>query len=109
MPRAAWPLQRLIETRVTWPLGDALRERSGRTRAAMAVGAATLAIAAAVGGAMTASTHHPAAHASLPAASVTAAPQGSDALALQGVTPQFQAGHAAPTPAQPPDQGLRAA
>ena len=40
------PLQRLIETRLTWPLGDALRERSGRTRAAIAAGAATLAIAA---------------------------------------------------------------
>ena len=99
---AAWPLQRLIETRLAWPLGDALRERSGRSRAAMAAGAATLAIAAAVGGAMTASNHHPAAHDTLPAASVTVAPRGSDALALQGVTPQFQAGHATPAPAQPP-------
>ena len=68
----------------------------------MAAGAATLAIAAAAGGAMTASNHHPAARATLPAASVTAAPHGSDALALQGVTPQFQAGHATPAPAQPP-------
>jgi hypothetical protein len=100
--RTMQPLQRLIQTRLTWPLGDALHERSGRTRAAIATGAATLAIAAAGGGAMIASHHHPAAHGALPAASVTAAPAGSDVHTLQGVTPQFQAGHAAPAPPQPP-------
>jgi hypothetical protein len=100
--RAMQPLQRLIQTRFTWPLGDALRERSGRTRAAIAAGAATVAIAAAAGGAISAPQHHPAAHNTLPAASVTEAPPGSGALALQGITPHFQNGHAAPAPAQPP-------
>jgi hypothetical protein len=99
--RAMRPLQRLIQTRLTWPVGDALRERSGRTRAAIAAGAATLALAAAAGGA-TSAAHHPSSHEVLPVASVTAAPQGAGASALQGVTPQFQSGHASPAPAQPP-------
>ena len=97
--RTMLPLERLIQTRLTWPLGDALRERSGRTRAAIAAGAATLALVAAGGGAMTASHHHSSAHGALQAASVTAAPAGSDAHALQGITPQFKAGHAAPADA----------
>jgi hypothetical protein len=99
--RAMRPLQRLIQTRLTWPVGDALRERSGRSRAAIAAGAATLAIAAAAGGAISAADH-PAAHSALPAASVIARPGGAGALALQGVTPQFQPGHANPSPPQPP-------
>ena len=99
--RATQPLQRLIQTRLTWPLGDALRARSGRTRAAIAAAAATIAVAAAAGGALSA-THHPATHTPLPAASVTATPQASGALALQGVTPEFKTGHATPAPVQPP-------
>jgi hypothetical protein len=100
--RAMQPLQRLIQTRLTWPVADALRERSGRTRAALAAGAATLAIAAAAGGAIIA-TPHPSGHDAAPAAaSLTAASKGSGAIALQGVTPQFQAGHAEPAPPQPP-------
>jgi hypothetical protein len=96
------PLQRLIRTRLTWPVAAALRERSGRTRVAIAAGAATVAVAAGVGGAIIAADH-PAAHvAAPPAASLTAASHGSGATALQGVTPQIQAGHAEPAPAQPP-------
>ncbi len=99
---AIQPLQRLVQTRLTWPIGDALRARSGRTRAMIAVGSATVAIAAGVGGAMNAS-HHPSAPDPLPAASVTPAPQG-DVVALRGVTPQFQAGHAAAPVPQPPSK-----
>jgi hypothetical protein len=99
--RAIQPLQRLIQTRLTWPIGDALRTRSERTRVAIAAGAATLAIGAAAGGAISAADQ-PSSPDALQAASVTAAPRGSDALALQGVTPQFQSGHAAPAPPQPP-------
>jgi hypothetical protein len=99
--RAMQPLQRLIQTRLTWPVADVLHERSGRTRAAIAAGAATIAIAAAAGGAMSA-THHPSAPEAIPAAaSVTAAPQGSGVIVLQGVAPRFQAGNA---PAAPPPQ-----
>jgi len=97
---AIQPLQRLIQTRVTWPIGDALRARSGRTRMVIAAGAATMAIAVGVGGAISAS-HHPSVPGPLPAASVTPTPQG-DVVALQGVTPQFQAGHAAAPAPQPP-------
>ena len=97
------PLQRLIQTRLTWPAADALRPRTGRTRAAIAAGAASVAIASAVGGAISA-THHPSASEGVPvaAASVTGAAQGSSLTALQGVTPQFQAGHAEPAAPQPP-------
>jgi hypothetical protein len=99
--RSLAPLQRLIQTRLTWPVGDALRERSGRARAGIAAGVASVAIAAAAGGAIIAS-HHGAAPGTLPAASVTSAPHGAETLALQGVAPQFQAGHADPAPSQPP-------
>jgi hypothetical protein len=101
--RTMQPLQRLIQTRLTWPVADALRKRSGRTRVAIAAGAATVAIAAAVGGAMNAS-HHSAASGPAPtaAASVTAAPVGAGTAVLQGVTPQFRPGHATAPPPQPP-------
>jgi hypothetical protein len=101
--RTVQPLQRLIQTRLTWPVSDALRSRSGRTRTVIAAGAATVAIAAAAGGAISAS-HHPSASDAAPvaAASVTAATQGSSASVLQGVTPQFQPGHATAPPPQPP-------
>jgi hypothetical protein len=96
------PLQRLIQTRLVWPIEDALGRRSRRARTAIAAGAATLAVAAAAGGAISAA-NHPSSHASLPAAaSVTAAPHNDSLTALEGVTPTIQAGHATPAPAQPP-------
>jgi hypothetical protein len=102
--RTMQPLQRLIQTRLTWPVSDALGERSRRSRAAIAAGAAAFAIAAAAGGAISAADH-PAAHRSAPAqASVTAQPHAASLTALQGVTPQFQAGHATPAPPQPPTE-----
>jgi len=95
-------LQRLIQTRLTWPLADALSERSQHVRMAIAAGAATLAIAAAAGGAMSAADH-PSANESVPvAASATARPHGASLTALQGVAPSIPAGHAAPAPVQPP-------
>jgi hypothetical protein len=95
-------LQRLIQTRLIWPIEDVLNERSRRTRTAIAAGAATLALAAAAGGAMNA-TNHPALHDSSPATvSATAGAQGASLTALQGVAPSIPAGHAAPAPAQPP-------
>jgi hypothetical protein len=100
--RSMRPLQKLIQTRLTWPLADALSGRSRRTRAALAAGAATLAIAAAAGGAISAADHATT-HDSVPAAaSVTAGPQDASLTALQGVAPTIQAGHAASVPAQPP-------
>ncbi len=100
--RAMLPLQRLIQTRLIWPIEDVLNERSRRTRTVIAAGAATLALAAAAGGAMSA-TNHPAAHDSAPAAvSATVGSRGASLTALQGVAPSIPAGHAAPAPAQPP-------
>jgi hypothetical protein len=48
---AVEPLQRLVQTKLTWPLGDALRERSMAARAGLAGAAAATAIAAGVAGA----------------------------------------------------------
>jgi hypothetical protein len=94
---------RMIQTRLTWPIADALGGRTRRTRAAIATGTAALAIAAVAGGAMIATTDRTSVHDSLPtAASGTEAPRGASLTALHGVTPRFQAGHAAPAPPKPP-------
>jgi hypothetical protein len=105
--RATQPLQRLIQTKLTWPVADAYRARGRKTRAALAASAATLALAAGGAGAITAIDHglgQPTAAA--PLAPVAAVPQASDTLALQGVTPQFQPGHATvpPAPAAKPTE-----
>jgi hypothetical protein len=95
--RATEPLQRLIQTRLTWPLCDAYRARGRKTRAALAASAAALAVAAGGAGAVTAldhgSTPHPAVQ---PLAALAATPQpgAADTLALKKVTPQFQSGEA---------------
>src|SRR3954451_6147751 len=94
------PLQRLVQTRLTWPLADALAEQSGRAKAVMAAGAA--AIAAAGGGAISA-VDHTAVHDPAPAAaSIAAGPQSASLTALQGVAPTIQPGHATPATPQPP-------
>src|SRR5258705_4466635 len=102
--RALEPLQRLIQTKLTWPLSDAFRARGAKTRAALAASAATVALAAATAGAFSV-IDHPPAHHPLPAAAATvsAVPQSSNTLVLQGVAPRFQTGHAA-VPSQPPPQ-----
>jgi hypothetical protein len=108
--RATEPLQRLIQTKLTWPLSDTFRARGTKTRAALTASAATLVIAAATAGAITATNHgvsHPTAP---PPTPVAATEQGSNTLVLQGVTPQFQSGHAtvpaspAPEPTEKPAQ-----
>src|SRR5256885_771640 len=101
--RAVEPLQRLIQTKLTWPLSDALRARSGRMRTVIAASAAALALGASTAGLMTARTGHPAAHHAATAAAPLAAavPQSSNTLVLQGVSPHFEPGHAA-VPSQPP-------
>jgi hypothetical protein len=104
------PLQRLIQTKLTWPLADALRDRSEATRATIAASAAVVAMAAATVGAMKAD-NPVAQHRSLPVAQVAvAAPESPGATVLSGVTPQFQPGHAsvrsepAGKPSAPPAQ-----
>jgi hypothetical protein len=109
--RRVAPLQRLIQTKLTWPLADALRDRGEGARAAIAASAAVVAMAAATAGAIKAD--HPAAHQQQPAPIASAAPapaQSTGANVLAGVTPQFQPGHAevpnapAAKPSAPPAQ-----
>ncbi|HEY6771927.1 MAG TPA: hypothetical protein VI035_05690 [Solirubrobacterales bacterium] len=106
--RSTHPLQRLIQTKLTWPLSDAYRARGRKTRGALAASAAAVALAAGGAGAIAAIDHgsgQPAVVVSQ-VAPVAAVPQASDTLALQGVTPQFEPGHAAvpPTPAAKPTE-----
>jgi hypothetical protein len=96
------PLQRLIKTRLAWPLANALSERSHNTRMAITAGAATLAIAAAGAGAMRATDHSATNDSVAVAASATTAPHSTNLTALQGVTPLIPAGHTVPAPVQPP-------
>jgi hypothetical protein len=105
--RATQPLQRLIQTKFTWRLSDAYRARGKKTRATLAASAAAVALAAGGAGAITALDHgsgQPAAATRL--TPVAAVPQASDTLALQGVTPQFEAGHTTvpPAPAAKPTE-----
>jgi hypothetical protein len=110
--RTTDPLQRLIQTKLTWPLSDAYRARGRKTRATLAASAAALAVAGGAAGALTAldhgSTPHPATQ---PLAPLAVAPQlGADTLALKKVTPQFQSGETtvpstpAPEPTEKPAQ-----
>jgi hypothetical protein len=98
------PLQKLIQTRLTWPLSDALRARRPRTRAAVAASAATLALVAAGAGAMTAADH-PASDPAARSAAIVGSPSTARVghpVALQGVAPKFEAGNApVPAPAPP--------
>ncbi|HET9120632.1 MAG TPA: hypothetical protein VFN72_08860 [Solirubrobacterales bacterium] len=96
--RATEPLQRLIQTRLTWPLADAYRARGRKTRAAVAASTAALAVAAGTAGALVAPEDVTPPQQSTVAriAPLAATPAASDGLVLQGVTPQFQSGDAAP-------------
>ena len=101
--RATSPLQRLIQTKLIWPVEDGYRARGQKTRAALVASAAILAVAAGAAGAIKASDHAASKRAMAPVAPIAATtPQASDALVLQGVTPQFQPGDAPAPPAPAP-------
>jgi hypothetical protein len=103
--RAVTPLQRLIQTKLAWPLADSLHDRSEVARTAIATSAVALALAAGTAGALTYSHEHAADHAGTPAP-LAAAPVVPESAtpALQGVVPQFQPGHAqVPQAAAAPD------
>jgi hypothetical protein len=115
--RAVAPLQRLIQTKVTWPLSDALRERGTAARAGIATAAAATAIAAGVAGATVgAPGASPVPPPDTSAATNAAAPLVQTASAptvLQGPAPAIELGDAtvkppppapaaAPTTAEPP-------
>ncbi len=110
--RPLQPLQRLIQTRLTWPLGDAFRARGAATRRAIAGSAAAIAIAAGAVGAIVSAGDPPSSEPALPAASVTAAPAEGAGLTLQGITPTIEVepgdkpvpAAPAPKPSAPPAQ-----
>jgi len=107
--RAVSPLQRLIQTKLTWPLGDAFRERGTAARAGIAAATAATAIAAGVAGATIGapgSAPEPA-----PTTALGPLPVAKDApagQALQGTTPKIEVGERGVKPppaaakAQPP-------
>ena len=99
---AITPLQRLIQTRLTWPLAEALRRRSARTRTALAASTAALAIAAAGAGAISAPNDHADPAAAASEVAPLAVQAGSHTQILQGAAPRFQPGHARPAPVQAP-------
>jgi hypothetical protein len=106
LERATAPLQKLIQTKLTWPLSDAYRARSARTRRAVAASAAALAIAAAGAGVIIVADRS--SDSPTPAAvSSVALPASADVPVLQGVTPQFETGQApgVPNPEPPGKAG----
>jgi hypothetical protein len=105
--RATAPLQRLIQTKLTWPLSDAYRARGRKTRVALVASAATLAVAAGAAGAIVAPDHASSPHhlSAARLAPLATAPPASDSLVLQGVKPQFQPSDAQPAP--PPEPAAK--
>jgi hypothetical protein len=83
---AVAPLQRLIQTRVTWPVSDKLRERGHAARVGIATAAVVVAAGASTGGALLAERGDPA-PISAPVAS--AAPADEPGAQLAGVAVDF--------------------
>jgi hypothetical protein len=105
--RSTAPLQRLIETKLAWPLADALRGRGTAARAGIAGAAVAAALAAGAAGAILAPDHDPSQpDTAARLASATAAATASVPV-LQGAKPDFEVGEvkvaaAAATPAALP-------
>jgi hypothetical protein len=106
LARRMQPLQRILETKVAWPVTDALRDAGTATRAAIATAGVAAAVAAGGTGAMMGAG--PADQAAGERATLAAVPvvqaASSQATTLQGVAPQFEVGNtkvSAPAPAVP--------
>jgi hypothetical protein len=103
--RAMQPLQQLVDTKVAWPVTDALRDAGTATRTAIATAGVAAAVAAGSTGAMIGAGTQPQAgdeHATL--AAVPTFQAASSQATLQGVAPQFEVGGtkvSAPAPAEP--------
>jgi hypothetical protein len=90
--RSTAPLQRLIETKLAWPLADALRGRGTAARAGIAGAAVAAALAAGTAGAILAPDHDPSQpDTAANLASATAAATASVPV-LQGAKPDFEVG-----------------
>jgi hypothetical protein len=100
----AWPLQRLVETRVVWPVADAWRKGGGVTRTAMATGAvAAVAGAASVGAIAGAGGESAEGEPSVvaQAGSTPAELVSAAGPVLKGIAPKFEAGSGEPPAAAP--------
>jgi hypothetical protein len=84
------PLQRLIQTRLTWPLADALRERGTAARAGIAATAVAAAVAAGVAGASFAPDSAPTPSPTAELGPLPAAPSAPAGEALQGTAPKIE-------------------
>jgi hypothetical protein len=88
------PIQRLIETNLTWPLADFLRQRGTAARAGIAAAAVAAALTAGIAGANLAPDHDPAEpNTATRLASATAAATAAVPV-LQGAAPDFEVGDA---------------
>jgi hypothetical protein len=90
----ALPLQRLIETKLAWPLADALRRRSAAARAGIAAAAVAVAVAAGTAGAIVAPGHEPSQPDTAAKLAVATAEATAAVPVLQGATPNFEVGDA---------------
>ena len=105
---ATAPLQRLIQTKLTWPLTDALRQRGTATRAGIAATAVTAAIAAGVAGATFAPDSAPTPSPTAQLGPLPTAPSAPAGEALQGTAPKIEVEQQGakpaplPAPATPP-------
>jgi hypothetical protein len=100
--RSTAPLQRLIETRLAWPLADALRKRGTAARAGIATAVVAVAVSAGAAGAIVAPDNHPPqpdTAASLASATASAA---ASVPMLKGATPNFEVGDAKVAPPAAP-------
>jgi len=90
--RSTAPLQRLIETKLAWPLADAIRERGTAARAGIATAAVVAAFTAGAAGAIVAPDNDPAQPNPAPSLAAATAPAAASVPVLQGATPDFEVG-----------------
>jgi hypothetical protein len=95
--RSLEPLQRLVQTRLVWPLGDRLEDYGTGARTAIATTGVVLALGAGYAGTQFASESD-AVTAPLAASAIASEAAGADA-SLRGVTPDFSGGALAAKPA----------
>jgi hypothetical protein len=89
--RAVAPLQRLVQTRLVWPLADRLDEYGTGVRTALATTGALLALGAGVAGAMVAGSDGSATETALASSAPVVQLPSGEAAALQGIAPDFVA------------------
>jgi hypothetical protein len=90
--RSTAPLQRLIETKLAWPLADAIRERGTAARAGIATAAVAAALTAGAAGAIVAADNDPAQPDAAPRLAAATGSAAASVRVLRGATPNFEVG-----------------